>query len=472
MSFTTKTLKSTKYQPIKVQIVSRYIPVENTVGNATYILDFMRYLRQVGCEIECTVLNSSPNGKTPWYIIPSSLAAVAKVSAKNNLRFGSVLLRFNSLSDWLIAPLRLAYMRLPENWRNIYRSARDKQQKTHGHIVTLQDWDTLATAEEVAFASSRFVKFKPDVVVTNYAWLSHVLEVIPPNESVLGAIVTHDILHQRVADFRKIGADPELSDWNWDKEAAQLRKAQVLLAIQEEEAETLKKMAPSSEVICMPMSVVCHSLDTKQVHGRCLFVGSGSSHNSYSLRWFLENVWPLVLKVDPYSTLHVCGDVCKQIEGSFPNVRLLGRVANLEPEYGATQVCLVPLLAGSGLKIKLVEAMSYSRACVSTSVGIQGLPEIVGSAVLVADTAEDFAAAIHTLLTNPQKRQCMEDQARKYVTEKLSPKAVYQPFVDRIEQHLQEVANRSTKQSLEKKLSGGKVLTSNLTPNKEKLHEI
>jgi glycosyltransferase involved in cell wall biosynthesis len=125
-------------------------------------------------------------------------------------------------------------------------------------------------------------------------------------------------------------------------------------------------------------------------------------------------------------------------------VVLLGRVKDLNPEYSAAEVCLVPLLAGSGLKIKLIEAMSYGRACVSTSIGVQGLRDIVGTTTLVADTAEDFAMAVHTLLTKPDKRQWMEAQAYQYVKEKLSPEATYQPFLNYIHQHLQQNQNNST----------------------------
>lgn len=445
MNGTTKSPETTRHMPIKVQIVSRGIPIENTFGSCTYTLDFMRYLRQAGYEIEfIDLLNSSLilNGETPWYIIPPTLAALANVSVKDNLRIGRVLLRLKSLPKWLIKqPLRQTYnLLLPETLKNIYRSATDKRQKTREHVVAPEPWDALVTQKEVAFVNSRFVKFKPNVVIANYAWLGSIFDNLTLNESVLKVILTHDILHKRVATFKKIGLSSELSDWDWDKEAVELRKAQVLLAIQEEEAEIFKKMAPSSEVICMPMSVVSHSHDTRQIHGRCLFVGSSSSQNIHSLQWFLESVWPIVLQTDPYCNLHACGSVCEHIQGNFPNVRLLGRVADLKPEYGAAEVCLVPLLMGSGLKIKLVEALSHGRACVSTTVGVQGLREIVGSAVFVGDTAEDFGAAIHTLLNNSEKRKWMEKQAHNYVTEKLSPKAVYQPFLDRIEQHLERVA--------------------------------
>jgi hypothetical protein len=459
-------------QKIKIQIFSRDIPVENSIGNATYILDFIHYLHQAGYEIEYVLLNSSPNGKNPWYIIPSTLAKLANVSAKNNLRIGRVLLRFNSLFDWLSAISRLLYnLLLPEKMKNIYRSARDEKHKNYGHAIATQPWDVLATKDEVAFANSQFARLKPNVVITNYAFLGNILISPYLNETVLTVILTHDVRHQRTADFKKLGIPALESDWSWNAEAIELAKAQVLLAIQKEDAKVFQEMAPTSEVINMPISAACHTHTVNQVPGRCLFVGSNVDHNINGLQWFLDNVWTKVIQLHSNSSLHICGSVRDSIQGTFPNVHFLGRVDNLEPEYGAAEVCLVPLLAGSGLKIKLVEAMSHGRACVSTSVGVQGLGEIVGKTVLLADTAEDFATAINTLMTNPDKRKQMEEQAHQYVMEKLSPQAVYQPFVDRIEQHLQQVVNKSNKELFDNELSNGKVLTSTLI-SKEKSYEI
>ncbi|MEO1377456.1 MAG: glycosyltransferase family 4 protein, partial [Cyanobacteria bacterium J06635_10] len=244
---------------------------------------------------------------------------------------------------------------------------------------------------------------------------------------------------QRSAQLQKIGVAMHDGNWNVKAETAQLEKAQVLLAIQKEDAQVFKQMVGKDKVIInMPISAIPHSHTIEQVPARCLFVGSSSQHNSYGLQWFLENVWINIVQKVPNCSLHVCGSVCDSIRGTYPKVRFLGRVNDLKPEYGAAEVCLVPLLAGSGLKIKLVEAMSYSRACVSTSVGIQGLPEIVGKTAILADTVDDFAAAVQILLTDSEKRQWMERQAYEYVTEKLSPQSSYQPFVDYIHQHFHQ----------------------------------
>ncbi len=458
-------------RPIKIQFINGHIPVENTNGSDAYVLDFLRYLEQAGCEVEYVSLDPLPGGKFPWYVIPSTiLETFANMEVYNNLRIGGVVLRFNSLSDWVKEPLRVIYRRLFNNdLKNIYRAARaagKRLQKRHEQQLPttnsyVENWqEILATSEDAAFAKTLFDRFKPDVVVVNYVFLANILDAFSPDETGLKVILTHDVFYKRNASFKEIGILLEAGTWNWEIEAMQLRKAQLLLAIQEEDAKLLKEMAPQSEVICTPKAAVLHSHTVKQVPGRCLFVGSGAHHNYYSLQWFLENVWPTVIQLIPDCSLHVCGSVCNLIKGTFPNVHLLGIVEDLKPEYGAAEVCLIPLLAGSGLKIKLVEAMSYGRACVSTSVGVQGLRDISGKTTLVADTSEDFAASVHMLLSNPDKRQWMEEQAHKYVTEKLSPEAAYQPFLDYIHQYLQQVSSQPKIVGFEETVDLGKVTSS------------
>ena len=428
---------------IKIQIISRSFPLKNNMyGRDAYILDFINYLQQVDCELEYISISSTPIDKYPWCVTPSILRKPTKVRVRDNLHIGCILLRFNVLSDWITGPLRLIFHKLPQRLKNIFRIATQKiKRKYHRQItdiknIKIRDWqDTVATIQEISFAKAQIDRFKPDVVVVNYVYLANILDHLHTDKNILKTILTHDVLHQRNAQLQKIGIAMHDGNWNLKAETAYLDKAQVLLAIQKEDAEAFKQMVTQAQVINMPISAVSYSHTIKQIPGRCLFVGSNSQHNSYGLQWFLENVWLQIIQKVPHSSLHVCGSVCDSIRGTFPNVRFLGRVKDLKPEYSAAEVCLVPLLAGSGLKIKLVEAMSYGRACVSTSVGIQGLPEIVGKTVIQADIIDDFVTAVQTLLTDANKRQYMESQAYRYVSQKLSPKSSYQPFVDYIHQH-------------------------------------
>jgi hypothetical protein len=447
MTKTDNQFRQDSHRPIKVQIVSREIPVENTFGNASYILDFMHYLQNAGCKIDYVLVSPLPHSKYYGYaILSNNLTRLVQVSVKDTVQIGRIVVEYKSwrkiLRNLLLQPLRFAYNCLPESWKNSYRSKRDNWQRKLKHEPEFQPWDALATPEEVAFASCRFVRFKPNVVIANYTFLANILESPALDETVLKVILTHDVRYQRSDLYKKLGLTTGESDWSREQESTELRKAKVLLAIQEEDANIFREMAPQCQVICMPKAGVIHYPNVEQVPGRCLFVGSGADHNYYGLQWFLEYVWSIIIEKIPDSSLHVCGTVCDYFqEKTYPNVHFLGRVDDLKPEYSAAEVCLIPLLAGSGLKIKLVEAMSYGRACVSTTVGVLGVSDIAGVTTLVADTPEDFAAAVHTLMINPKQRKSMEEQAHKYIAQKLSPQAAYQPFVDYIYQHMNQVTD-------------------------------
>jgi glycosyltransferase involved in cell wall biosynthesis len=66
---------------------------------------------------------------------------------------------------------------------------------------------------------------------------------------------------------------------------------------------------------------------------------------------------------------------------------------------------VVPLLAGSGTRVKILEAWAAGRPVVSTSLGAEGLPVRDGEHLLLADNPEDFAAAVSRLLASPQLRE-------------------------------------------------------------------
>ena len=197
----------------------------------------------------------------------------------------------------------------------------------------------------------------------------------------------------------------------------------------------MKEMAPKTDVLSIPMSFSKSTHRLKQIPGRCLFVGSNGHANVQGLSWFLTHVWPLLLTNIKRCSLHVCGTVCNEIKRKFQNVYFLGRLDNIEDEYSATELVVVPLFFGSGLKIKLVEALSYGRACVSTSLGVQGLKEFIGKAILVEDTVDGFVESVKVILTDREKRERMESYAREHIFERFAPRKIYRPFLEKILSH-------------------------------------
>ncbi len=126
--------------------------------------------------------------------------------------------------------------------------------------------------------------------------------------------------------------------------------------------------------------------------------------NREGLAWFLEHAWPLIRQTRPATTLHICGAIGATVpQPPPPGVVVRGRVPDLTSEYAAAAVVIVPLLQGSGVKIKLVEAASFGKAIVTTPIGLQGL-DFLRAGVRETATAPAFATAVLELLASETTR--------------------------------------------------------------------
>lgn len=413
-------------KPAIIQIISRYAPAPNRSGPFTYLFDVMVFLASQGYTLDFVILD-------PWFKEERLDPTIRQIATVTIMRLETPNVSLTTPSLKML--LRPIYTSLPTQIlhpiRTFWYRIRNKP------IPGLHRHDAPATPEEKRFISQRIAEIQPDIVLANHSCLGRLFEDRELFQGRLTAIITHHIESQRTADFRQARLSVRHdAAWEIEQEKALLQYADILVAIQQDDAEVLRQLSPSADVLVVPMSarLIPHN-PSEQISGRCLFVGSSIDHNVHGMTWFLREVWPLVFAKEPQATLHICGTVCDALQAfATPNVRLLGRVENLNAEYGAAHVCLIPLIAGSGLKIKLVEALSHGRACVSTSVGVQGVRELENRAALVADTPADFAAAVVRLLKQPETRNSMENDARRYVMEKLTPEHAYRPLLDRFQQ--------------------------------------
>ncbi len=92
-------------------------------------------------------------------------------------------------------------------------------------------------------------------------------------------------------------------------------------------------------------------------------------------------------------------------------MHLLGEVKDLNAEYYRAALVVVPLRTGSGVKVKLVEAICHGRASVVTPAGAQGLGDLSPRPFEVADQAADFAERVTGILTDPVRREALESAA-------------------------------------------------------------
>lgn len=230
------------------------------------------------------------------------------------------------------------------------------------------------------------------------------------------AIITHDIFHARHAALAGRGLKLFPASLEAAQEAALLAKAQLLVAIQPEEAEALQALVPGTAVLTalMPARLVPRAPGTPREDGRIVFVGSSGAHNADGMRWFLAEVWPQLQRLLPTARLDVCGTVCRTLGSPPPGVTLHGMVPDLAPMLHRASVAVAPLRAGSGLKIKLLDYVAHGLVTVTTPVGTAGFLRTADWPFVEADNAVAFAAAAAHLAqgAGPRDQQALDYAAR------------------------------------------------------------
>lgn len=137
---------------------------------------------------------------------------------------------------------------------------------------------------------------------------------------------------------------------------------------------------------------------------RVLFVGAGAYQpNELGVVWFAEEVLPRVRERVPVE-LDIVGPGHRELVEDA-GVSYRGRVPSVAEYYARAHAAIVPVLFGSGTRLKVVEAMAYGRPLVSTTIGAEGLPIEAGRDYFVADDAAAFAAALVTIA-----ERCADDR--------------------------------------------------------------
>ena len=296
---------------------------------------------------------------------------------------------------------------------------------TEGAARIPEVWDTTPTPEEAELVRRTIAALRPRALLVNYTYLAELLDLAPAG--CRRGVLTHDARHLRHADFVNRGLRAETSAWTADDERRALGHAEFAVAIQPDEAAEFARLAPGLDVLTAPCSFAPRELPEPAQPDACIFVGSGADHNLHGMQWFLERVWPQVLAARPSARLRICGTIGHRLGPAGPGMEKLGRVDDLAPHYAWSAVAVAPLLAGSGLKLKLVEALGMGRPGVATPSGLAGLEG--EGCVLVGEDPEGFRDALLRLFADPALAAALGRAGRDLVRRRFSREACYGPLL-------------------------------------------
>jgi hypothetical protein len=225
----------------------------------------------------------------------------------------------------------------------------------------------------------------PCVLLAEYIWMSRILPLVSPG--VLKVIDTIDVFSTKREKVLQFGIDDlhvEASE-----ETKRLGHADLILAIQDEERQELEQLLPGKRIVTAGVDFDVVE-DPGVPSGRhVLYVASGNPMNRKGLSDFLRFAWPHIRREVPDATLLVAGRVGSVLNVDVPGVIRLGPVDDLKPLYSRARVVINPAVAGTGLKIKTLEALGHLRPIVTWPSGTEGLaPELAAFCMTVQDWYE------------------------------------------------------------------------------------
>jgi glycosyltransferase involved in cell wall biosynthesis len=225
----------------------------------------------------------------------------------------------------------------------------------------------------------------------------------------------------------------------FDREAERVRTFEAsaygrfdrVVVVSPEDASALKELDPKLAVDVIPNGVDVEeyqvSADVDPTPGRLLLHGTMDYEpNVRAAELLVDEVLPLVRAEHPEAHVVVVGRSpskrVRALEG--PHVTVTGEVDEVGSWVSSASVYVCPMVTGTGMKNKLLEAMAFGRACVATSLALRGLTAEPGKDVLLGDGAAELAASVSALLADPARRQALGASARRYVVEHHSWDAV------------------------------------------------
>ena len=136
--------------------------------------------------------------------------------------------------------------------------------------------------------------------------------------------------------------------------------------------------------------------------------------NQEAVDWFLSMCWPTILGQVPEAKFIIAGrNIPKRFKQlASDSILIFENVPDAAAIYNQFNVMIVPILSGSGMRIKIVEGLSYGKAIVSTTIGAEGINVTHGKEIILVDSSQEFTSAVVELLKNKNQRVELEKNAR------------------------------------------------------------
>jgi GT2 family glycosyltransferase/glycosyltransferase involved in cell wall biosynthesis len=256
---------------------------------------------------------------------------------------------------------------------------------------------------------------------------------------IFNTVDVHFLREMRQAEVEGSSITLEQAKRTKERELATIEQADATIVVSKDEKELLEREYGLKRIHHIPLPREVYGSKHRFTERHDLaFIGSAHSPNIDATYYFHSEIFPLIRRELPGINLIVIGEELRDalrgqrgfdVLARDPAVKLVGFVEDLSEHYDWVRVMVVPLRYGSGVKGKIITALSYGVPCVSTSIGSEGMGLNHGINILKADEPADFASEVVRLYTDEALWEKLSENGIKVVRENFSEKVVRRKFL-------------------------------------------
>lgn len=367
-------------------------PLEKNAGNKIRALSLLEYFKDRGFTTDFVSMNK---WASPWN--EDDIKTFGQSGLVQNTWLLNRKPKKNNLFKYLLK------YKIPEAFYKVVRKNRGAI-ADHANYYLRSQFNAILKAEHY------------DYIIISYAYWSGLVANNSLKRDATTIVDTHDFLtaqHQNDPNFI-LGA-------TFEDEINRLDTFDEVWAISSDEQFIFSQFCKNKvRLVPVSMSYKTEGSTENRIFD-LIYVASNNLHNKTAAKWFFEYVYP---RISPDVRICVIGGISNSI-GDYINVHKVPFAVDLTPWYAKSKIAICPMFTGTGIKIKLIEALAHGLPVVCTERGVDGLRNKTENGCLVSDDTLQFAGYITELLKNEALYKSQQNLGLHFYRSQFSTPVVY-----------------------------------------------
>lgn len=289
---------------------------------------------------------------------------------------------------------------------------------------------------ELEKAISNFAPNEEVIVVMESIYLAPYLPELKKRKNTRIFIRTHNVEHDLWLQksnstknpFKKI-AYTYIANRLKTEEIIAFSEADELFTLTENDTDSINDLGVTTPCTVIPIHFEMNHRQVDYSINDLFFVGSMNWFpNIEAVQKLKEELFPILKKEFPFLKLKLAGSFSTK-QALINGIEHVGFVEDLANFFQSSGILVAPIMAGSGVRVKLLEAMSYGVPIITTEIGAIGIPH--NSGLIIVKSSEEFISKIQQLITSEELRQTIGQQAKEFIQQHYSFSAVLTKIIER-----------------------------------------